>query len=217
MKISLLLTSLALTLLAFTSNATADLLNDDYFISPGLNNGTEDFLPAGITENPATFDMISHVLGTGFGGGTVSVSESFTGSSTNPETIQILLATTGSDMFLTQETGSTARLFLGDGTPGSGLAVEPSPLLLLINGATATFRNAANALVGGTPVDIYNDVDGGSGWDGTLDLDFGNSFVNAGVTSVELNFTTPVAVPEPGTMGLLTLLGLGWVHRRRRR
>lgn len=232
MKKNLFLMTGLLVGLVLSSTASADpIIGDQYYISPGMFSGTTGTLPipAGISwpSSFATYDFVSDNLGSGFSSGIVSVNETEIDNGDGTRTFQLLMATTGIDLFPagafdggTPNPNDRAYLFIGDGNPGSELAISGSGLELIAGGphgfaASVAFFNGSNTMVG-SAVNITFSA-GSTNWDGTLLHDFGSGLVGQGITSAQLNFTSPVAIPEPTTAMLLGLTGMSLLAGRRRR
>ncbi|MEM8873121.1 MAG: PEP-CTERM sorting domain-containing protein [Planctomycetota bacterium] len=201
-----------------TSAATAAPTGDIYAITPALSSAggaaaTVDF-------EEALFDGVSQTIGTDVASAEISVIETETPAAAGTIDLAISLSSSNGELFpdgfdVEGEPATVGGVFLGANAGGSPLEFG-NPVV--VNSASFSAFDASGApLAEGVDIlAVLPDFTAGPGgtWTGSFDLLLGPDTVGLGVQTFTLDINV-TEIPEPASLGLLGMAGLGLVLRRR--
>lgn len=210
-----------------SQSANADvIIGDEYFVTPGLGS-TAGFAIAATVGN-ATFDGIDEVIGVDLNGGDITVSETVIDNGDGTETIFIQMSTDSGDLFpagfsVGGAPADLAGFFMGANAGGENLDFD-SPATTIdgfgpvgVGAAIFGFRSFDASTAFGYDISGFGNFTAGpgGGWDGSFGVNLG-AFAGDNVDIIQVFVTIEKAIPEPTTLGLLSLVGFGLIVRRNR-
>ena len=214
-----------------SQSASADvIIGDEYFVTPGLGSSVSGGFFIAASVGNAMFDGVDEVIGTDLNGGNITVSEAVIDNGDGTETIFIQMSTDSGDFFPTgfadPNTGDPldlAGFFMGANAGGENLDFD-SPAITIggsgpvgVGAAIFGFRSFDSSTAFGYDISGFGNFTAGpgGGWDGSFGVNLG-AFAGDSVDIIQVFVTVEKAIPEPTTLGLLSLVGVGLVFRRKR-
>lgn len=201
---------------AFSGSGSANSFTPtgDYTIVPVISNTAASFFAGGPFVD-SVFDNALDVIGPDLSGGNVESSDFVTTNGDGTFNLLLTLFSTSGDLApsgLVDGTGvplDTLSFLIGT---GGGIPIDFGADI--VNSAILTATTAAGVDVTG-PIDLVPlgfDVQSGS-----IAVGFGAGSAGAGISTITLDINvTAAAIPEPTSIALLGVIGLGIAVRRRR-
>ena len=187
----------------------------DYFSVPGLGSAAEGFFIGGGPFVDSTFNDAGEAIGPDILGGNVTSSDLLTDNGGGSFNMLLTLSTDSGDFApagVTGPGGSTLDLlgwFVGGNAGGTPIDWNGATV---ISANLDAFDGGGASLFGG-PVELV-----GLGFDiqsGSWGVNFGGG-AGLGIETITLDVELSKAIPEPTSIAIMSVLGLGLVTRRRR-
>lgn len=190
----------------------------DYFVAPTLGNAGSLFFASGAIPGNSTFNDATEVIGGDLLGGSIESSDLTTPGPSGTSNTLITISSTGGDLApagFADGAGialDTLGVIYGDFGAGASPPIDFGSGL--VNTAFFDVTDVAGASLIGGPIDLI-----AAGFDvqsGTFLVSVGAGSAGIGAANITLDVNVTKAIPEPTSLVVLSVLGMGLVARRRR-